>query len=361
MKILWGMFQVMWNYDSGTNTINVEHISWFTSGNGLDLRGQRLTRATNKYSYIKEEMPKYEKFSWMEADDTDFVGTPIYYDSACVNQDPNSNVKETGLQVTTDIEYIITNSDAIADEGFVIFCNYLSGASYYIESTEGAYAHGVRLNMRLSWANLHNAYYRHNRVLIEGNMNGMDETFWTAQKVKLQECFAVVCPSDNYDPSDKITTELGETYFAGEKAYVRLSSLKPSGEMKFSLLYGPGDNENTGVDDDLMVVTGYVTFPGKNGYVFRFFLSKPAPADIDIRVRDIVYDSLGAVRCTGAWYTITFTAGDITETDGDSLCAALNAGDCVVMEIEYDDAEIDDMDLDPDADSCDVPFIYTVI
>ena len=251
MDILWNMWQVRWNYDSVTDTINVEHISWFTSSPGMDLRTQLLCKATNKFSYVKEKMPKFEKFLFMEANNPNFTGL-IWYNSACVNQNPDTNVKETSVKVTTDLEYIINNPTAISDEGFVILCNYYNSGELQVETAIGVFTTDVRLNMRLSWANLHNAYFRHNRVLIEGIMNGSAITFWSAQKTIKQECFAIICPSDSYNPANEITTELGETYFSGVKASVEQSELSPSGEMKFSLLYGPPDNIPAVITDPIV-------------------------------------------------------------------------------------------------------------
>ena len=76
MDILWTIFQVRWNYD-GAGTFNVEHVSWagFAPAPGIDLRSQLSCTSTNKYSYLKEKMPKFEKFSFMEADDLNFVGS----------------------------------------------------------------------------------------------------------------------------------------------------------------------------------------------------------------------------------------------------------------------------------------------
>lgn len=248
MEILWAMFQVTWDYDVDTDTINVEHVSWWPAADGLDLRTQLLTQSTNKYSYVKEKMPKYEKFAFMEADDPNFVGVPIWYDSGCVDIDPKTNVKNTSINVTTDLEYIVTNNDAITDEGFVILCNYLN-VTYFVELQTGFYVASVKLNNTLSWANLHECYYRHNRVIITGYINESLITFWTAQKTKLQECSAIICDINDYDPSEEITTELGEVYLTSAKASVLRSSISPMGAVKFSLLYGPIDNENTGVDD----------------------------------------------------------------------------------------------------------------
>lgn len=248
MDILWAMFQVKWKYDPSVGvggTIYVEHINYFTSTvDGMDLRTQKMCKATNKYSYIKEKMPKYEKFAWMEADNPDFIGLPIEYDSACVDQDPKTNIVETSLNVTTDLEFIYLNSSAvsppvegvISDEGFVILCTDDTD----VKAEGGFYIGYYKLNMHLSWANLHHRYYRHNRVLINGHINGADMDFWSAQKTKKQNCSAILCGS--YDPSDLIKTELGMTHFGGAKAQVQSSALSPSGEIKFSLLYGPVDN-----------------------------------------------------------------------------------------------------------------------
>lgn len=237
MNILWTMFQVTWTYNPLTDTIYVEHISYFGHAAGLDLRTDVSTIATNKYSYIKEKMPKYEKFNFMEADNYNFVGWPIYYESSQVDQNPDTNVKESTIPVTTDLEYIIAQPDAIADEGFVLLsCD----SSWNVLLDLGLFAEEVRLNMPLSWSNLQDRFFRHNRVLIEGYLNNDLTTFITAQKTKRQSCSIVICL--DFDPEDEITTELGETYFGGAKALVENASLHPTGELNLSLLYGPADN-----------------------------------------------------------------------------------------------------------------------
>ena len=261
MDILWGMFQVKWNYDADTDVINVEHISWFSHGAGLDLRTQEIGFASNKYKYLKERMPKYERWHFMESSDSNFVNGLIWYNSNCVNQDPNSNTKETNVNVTTDVEFIASDPDAIADEGFVIMANVLNGSAYEVELGVGISILTTKLNMRLSWANLHNAYFRHERVLIEGIMNGSAKTFWTAQKTKTQEHNAILCT--DFDPKDYITTELGETYFGGIKAYVDKAVVKPYGEVNFTLVYGPAENDQTEIADE-EVNENFVTASSEN-------------------------------------------------------------------------------------------------
>lgn len=306
MNILYVMFQVKWDYDPDLSIINVEHVSWWPIAAGLDLRTQELAK-NNKYVYVKESMPKYEKFSFMEADNQNFVGTPIWYDSDCINPDPDSNVLEKRINVTTDLEFIINNPDAISDEGFVILCNYLSGGLYYVKQSVGAIGTEIKLNMNLSWSVLHDRYYRHDRVLPTGYMNYVLTTFWSSQKVKQQECFAIVC--GDYDPANYLTTELGETWFAGEKAKVKRSELRPSGEMKFILLYGPEDVTNTGVVDKKGISIRQV---GTN--TFYATLTEPAPSDLTLDIWEDIYDDDCAFLCTGANETWTITSGSLTST-----------------------------------------------
>jgi hypothetical protein len=326
MEILWAMFQVKWDYDAATDTINVEHVSWWSYSAGLDLRTQLISKAGNKFSYLKEKMPKYEKFSFMESFSLGFAGHPIWYDSSCVDQNPNSNTKETTINVTTDLEYIINNPLEIADEGFVILCNYLAGATYFIRLS-------VKLNMPLSWTQLHNCYFRHNRVLIEGYMNNSLVTFWTAQKTKLQPTFAIVCPSDNFDPSDEVTTELGESW--GVKGKVKDSSLNPNGEMKLSLIYGPPDNEQTPIENEKTILI--VTEPNnydENTNAFSAYLSIPSGADIDILIRETIYNSDDSVHCTGGWETWTIPSGSSVDNFVLNICAYMQ--DVIGGRIEFE-------------------------
>jgi hypothetical protein len=344
MDILWAMFQVRWNYDSGTNTINVEHVSWtgFAPGVGIDLRLQPACVASNKYIYLKDKMPKYEKFSFMEADQVNFVRSEIWYDSPCVNQDPKSNTVETIIPVTTDLNYIIDNSsptetNAISDEGFVILANYLYSTPpdvYRVALQCGAYTQAVRLNMHLSWANLQYFYFRHNRVLINGYMNAdYWPAFVSAQKTKLQECSAIVC--DVFDPTEKITTELGYSHFGDDTdlgnipAIVQRAELKPDGSIKLNLLYGPADNANPGVTPDkvfLLVqqsdcLTWYATFPEPVNQA----------GGIDIQVRYLIYDSADNLlhTCQDVWNVPdTSRESNYTIDPATGSCShVMNAGD----------------------------------
>jgi len=329
MDILWTMFQVQWDYDLDTDTINVEHISWWAAGAGIDLRTQLAAVATNKYSYLKEKMPKYEKFHFMEADNANFVGWPIYYDSDCVDANPDTNVRELSIPVTTDLEYIYNNPDAISDEGFVILCNYFDDPDYFVEIDLGAFHDDVRANMHLSWANLQNCYFRHNRVLITGYLNGVLVTFWTAMKTKHQKCSAIVC--EEFAPEEEITTELGETYFAGAKAQVQRGELSPSGLLNLNLLYGPAGNTPTEIEDAKWILV-YEDDCGD----FTALLSETDAGDIDLLIKFVVYDSDGVEVCDdNVGETFTIEAGKLTDTFSIAYtncaggAAAMAAGGCI--------------------------------
>jgi hypothetical protein len=360
MEILRAMFNVYWNYDALTDTINIEHISWFTKIAGLDLRNQLSCTATNKYKYLKSEMPKFEKFNFMEADYPDFVGVPIWYDSACVNQDAENNIKEISINVTTDLEYILDNEDAISDEGFVILCTWSNGGTNYVERIQGILGSDDKLNMRLSWSRLQQAYHRHNRILLTGYMNEILNNFCSTIKMKSQDCSAIICPTEDYNSEDEITTELGETYFGGTNASVLKASIRPNNVIDFELGYGLPDVANPGYDDDYFFVTGYIDWVAEDVFNIYFDFSQPAPHDINIRIRNFVYTG-AALQCTSGWDNVTFTAGTISETYNGTLCEFLDVGQCFQVEIEYTGADMDGMTITPAAESCTVAVIYTIL
>lgn len=251
MDILRGMFNVYWTYASGVVTL--EHVSAFSYTPGLDLRTQEMALKMNKYKYLTEEMPKYESWYPMEGFSPDFKKGNIFYLSKCVNQNPDTNEWQFNMRVTTEIEYIqdsvlAGDGGVIANDGFVMLANYLTGGNYHTYQMAGIYDSTVRYNTPLAWSYLLYYYHRHDRVLLQGYFNGILQDFISARKTKIQEISAIACT--DFDPEDYITTELGETYFGGEKGYVRKATIKPYGEVNFELLYGPVDNADTGVTAD---------------------------------------------------------------------------------------------------------------
>ena len=163
------IFNVYWYLD-GTG-IRFEHISFFSFSIAYDLTSPsylKFISGKNKYSYDKNKMPKYERFKWMEALNTDFIGAEIRYDSICVNQNPKTNVSQRGANdVTTDIVYIANNPSDISKNGFVIMATELTSPHAVLEEA-GLISGSILPNMHLSWANLHYNYHRYDRVLLQG-------------------------------------------------------------------------------------------------------------------------------------------------------------------------------------------------
>jgi hypothetical protein len=347
--------------------MNVEHVSWFGHNPGLDLTNQLMTQATNKYSYVKDAMPKYEKFAFKEAINVDFIGVNIWYDSYCVDQNPETNIKETSVMVTTDIDdgFIYDTKEA----GFVILANYVDGLNYYVRENLGRLTHASwGHNMDLSWANLHDAYFRDERILLSGYLNNNLTDFWSVIKSKLQECTALVCDMDDYNPEDEITTELGTTYFSGEKGRVQKADISPDGTIKFNLLYGP-------VGTKVKIPNGFnvygyfsiqTTIDDFDTIDIQFRFNETCPGNYNLRVREKVYNDTGVLQWTGGFESFTFTLGSRTYSFNHKMAEGyMHAGWCITLEVEYTGAEIDDIYIPPDpADpswSCLVPIIYTVL
>ncbi len=61
------MFNAYWVYDPASNVVTIEHVSRFNNISGPDLTTQEIAKDMLEYSYAKDKMPKYERFSFMEA------------------------------------------------------------------------------------------------------------------------------------------------------------------------------------------------------------------------------------------------------------------------------------------------------
>lgn len=236
------MYNLYWTFDG--SVLRIEHYDYWSSAAGIDLRTQASAVRSNKYSYLKERMPKYEKFSFMEAKDGSYVPHTIHYDG-CVDASQKS---EFTVNVTTDLSYIMYSVTTageegnISDDGWVILANEYDGTHYnvYYGTTHGSPF--ATYNYVNSWAYLLRAFFMHGRVLLNGYIQGTAYEFISARKIKQQQIKAVVCYGDDYDPNDYITTKLGETWFAGQKASVKEATLYPDGRVDFNLLYGEDRN-----------------------------------------------------------------------------------------------------------------------
>lgn len=320
-KILKAM-NLRWEYNDGIDILTIEHISEWNTVSSIDIRAQDLTKSTNKFRYVKEELPKYEYFKWMEAYYNDFVGEPIWYDSACVSNDST----EFSLNVTTDIEFIrdcIANAEEakISKDGWVLFSTHPVLTDYYININSGKLEAEVRFNADLSWGRLLVLFHKHNRQLAEGYINGLLTTFYSSKKVKEQKCDIIYC--DDLNPNRGFITELGEDYFGGQRGEIKKAVVKPYGEVNLTLVYGP---ESLEITPEIELKTIRIIESGECGELYAT-LSEASDVPLNIYVGYWVYDSDGNEVCfvlptdTPVW---TIPAGVTTS----SFTVNFNAGGC---------------------------------
>ena len=75
-------------------------------------------------------------------------------------------------------------------------------------------------------------------------MNGSLTTFYSAKKIKQQECSIIYCSTLN--PNRGIITELGEDYFGGQRGEIKKAVVKSYGEINLTLyLWASGFRDNT--------------------------------------------------------------------------------------------------------------------
>jgi hypothetical protein len=94
-----------------------------------------------------------------------------------------------------------------------------------------------------------------------------------------------------FDPKEYLTTELGETYFNGEKAKVSKANIKPYGEINLELLYGPDDNVNSGYEY-YNVLNIFEVKTGATQSTFYGITNKKTTAQVDFLFDLIIQDAL---------------------------------------------------------------------
>lgn len=206
MNLLYNIFQLNW-YIEGTN-FNIIHQSEISNTTGLDITIQPylLTSGHKKLiEFNKELLYRFEQWQFMESEGEDFIGMPIEYDELCSMKEVESKTKTYSISnITTDLGYVQTKINKISDEGFVLIST--DGSDIFLE--DGLLSYSSQLNGHLSLTNLHYNYWRHNRILSTGLMNGTLTNFLSTQKIrKLQEQSIILC--EDFDPLKQVTTELG--------------------------------------------------------------------------------------------------------------------------------------------------------
>lgn len=224
MDNLYIMFQLWWYIDD-SNDLVILHQSEIEQLAGLDITAYLEALHKKKITFNSDLLYRYEQWQFAEANGDDFIGMPIEYDENCTKKDDNKTKSYITSIITTDLAYIQTNQDKISDEGFVVIAT--DGSDVLTE--DGAITGETQLNGHLAIANLLDKYWRHNRPLSTGYMNGALETFESTQKIRKLDEISIQYCENSFDPKDTITTELGT-------AIVNNATFKPfNNELKLNL------------------------------------------------------------------------------------------------------------------------------
>ncbi len=178
--------------------LRIEHDSYFEAQQGIEIPADCL-EATNKYSYVSDKLPQFEKFSWMDNASAYFRGSDIEY----LNCYEVGKVEEYEFDcVSTDVNYLIANPDEIDTEGFVLVSAIEFNGQLVLNND----------NRCLSWTELHECYWRHGRPQWSGIMNDEETCFESAIRTKKQVVVEFpLCCEDllEFTPEDLMLSGLG--------------------------------------------------------------------------------------------------------------------------------------------------------
>jgi len=204
MKNLNYILNVYWFIDS-SNRLRIEHDSWFGNSLITDLSLTANNKYKKEYSYVSDEIPNRERFTFKNNLNTDFVGVDIVYDNQCT---ASPNIYTRASEWSTDINNIRNAGGQLPSDDIVLLAVQFGGSDILVETGELT---GVQMpNAHLSWANLHNNYHRYGRILATGQMNLADETFDSYKKFRKQDNQKLIeCCLDIPENKGTVITELG--------------------------------------------------------------------------------------------------------------------------------------------------------
>lgn len=195
------MFQLIYKIDEN-NCFRIEHVSRAidTIININDLGDVIISPCC--YSVDREEIPKKEKWIWNESNGQDFVGRDIEYRdssgqfySISEGDDEEHDVSD----VSTDLNYLFDKYPDVDNlSGYVITANEFDGINYTVNIEQGVLSNLAQANGHLSQANLHNAYWRYDRYLINGELNGNFITFESVKPFKKNDTIKIKVCCDNF-------------------------------------------------------------------------------------------------------------------------------------------------------------------
>lgn len=203
MRDLNYMFNVYWFIDS-EHRLRIEHDSWFINNLIVNVSSYSYNKYMKSYTFIKEDTPNREKFTFKYAQNADFVGADIIYSDVCTKS-PTTLLRAS--EVTTDIHYLRNApSGTFSPDGIVMFAT--DGANLLYEP--GRLTGTSLQNNHLSWANLQYNYHMYGRIIESGLLNYVDTNFTTWKKRKKQSGQKYLsCCLEIPENMGQVTTELG--------------------------------------------------------------------------------------------------------------------------------------------------------
>lgn len=207
------LFNARW-FINASNELVLEHISDVAPtvvGTDLTLLdGGEYARLYNTINFDKVSIPNEERFkNATDNQDLDFLGKPITYNAPCTT---GREEEIRTQQIDVEVGRIFQN-EAEALTGFVLLAYAsLNASGAFSFLPENGYLSGqFRPNAPLSWANLHNDYYKWDRPLNQGDINGVSTVFNSTKKFKKQEGlnFPLCCLSA-FEPNELIRTFEGD-------------------------------------------------------------------------------------------------------------------------------------------------------
>lgn len=154
----WTIYQV-----SGDTIFRIEHVSFFTKPNGMDLTGSDYARQYNRFEFdSKDAIPALERFTMTKwRANTYFSPSEIQYSGEVAGRD----IKEYPIpQCTTDFSALFLNDDDDENDllGIFFMSTYLYEDEYYINQEYSEF------NGALCWFELLKYYWRHDRFISGG-------------------------------------------------------------------------------------------------------------------------------------------------------------------------------------------------
>jgi hypothetical protein len=230
--------RLYWDIDDNGD-LRIEHWTYWQSVAGIDVRAKKNTEA-DAFLALDENPPRAEICTWVFAKGPDFVGKDITYSPPCASEDDTTSKKYDFKPFVTDLPTIIqtraTNTFNITKEGFLVIACEAGTNDVAVEN--GAITSNAAANMHLSWANLHDHYWRNDRLLPSGNMNGVDTDFDGFVPNIRQDEFGVdmCCAMRYFNPRDRVTCNLSQSLKS--QTQVKRAIYNPStGWLKLTLLH----------------------------------------------------------------------------------------------------------------------------